>query len=144
MLGAVLAKREITKGFVAMGRHDVDAIVAMYEDDAVLEFPTRTVMGGRFQGRDAIRAWFERWFDRMPQIRFTLRHVSVEDILALGATNALLVEWDLDETDRDGREWHLSGATSIEVVGGKVRRSKEYIFDQDVVEQVWAGGEARA
>jgi len=133
MLGAVLAKREIAKGFAAISRHDLDTVVGMFHEDGVFEFPGHTVLGGRFQGKEEIRAWFRRWFDRMPEIRFTLRHVSVDRIFAFGATNAVHAEWDLDETDQEGRTYHLTGVTAFEVQGGKARRVKDYIFEQDLL-----------
>jgi ketosteroid isomerase-like protein len=137
MLGAVLAKRAVARGFAAIDRRDLDTILGMSHEDSIFEFPGRTVMGGRFQGREEIGAWYQRWFDRMPQIHFTLRHVSVDRIFALGATNAVHVEWDLDETDREGHAYHLTGVTAMEVEGGKVRRSKEYVFEQDLLASIW-------
>jgi ketosteroid isomerase-like protein len=137
MLGALFAKREVRKGFKAMMRHDADKLMGMIHDDGVLEFPGSTVLAGRYEGKEAFRAWFERWFERMPEIRFTLNHVSVEKIFALGATNTLYVEWDLEERDHDGNSYQLSGVTAFDVVGGKAKRVKEYIFDPTVLEARW-------
>ena len=142
MLGAILAKREIVKGYERIGRHDLDAVVGMFHDDGLFEFPGETVMGGRFEGKDEIRDWFSRWFDRMPEIEFTLRHVSVEDIFAMGPSNSVLVEWDLDETDHQGASHHLTGVTAFEIEGGKARRVKDYVFDQDVLAEVWSSKKA--
>ncbi len=136
MLGAVLAQREVRKAFDAMNRHDVEALVASYHEDGEFEFPGDTIMSGRFRGREAIRGWFERWFARM-QIRFTLRQVSVENIFAFGGTNVLHVEWDVEETDREGHVYHMTGVTAFDIVGGKARRVKDYIFDQDVLASIW-------
>lgn len=137
MLGAILAKRKIAKAFDAIGRHDTDAVLRMFHGDGVFEFPGDTVLGGCFKGQEAIRVWFERWFDRMPGIRFTLRHISVENIFAVGATNVVHVEWDLDETDRAGHPYHLTGVTAFDVVGGKARWVKDYIFDQNLLASIW-------
>src|SRR3990172_10084474 len=130
MLGAILAKREVRKAFDALARHDADTVLGMFHDDGVFEFPGETVLGGRFQGKEAIGAWFERWFERMPVIRFTLNHVSVENIFAMGATNTVHVEWDLEESDNDGNAYRLTGVTAFHVVGGKAKHIKDYIFDQ--------------
>jgi SnoaL-like domain len=100
------------------------------------------VLGGRFKGRDSIRAWLQRWFNRMPAIRFTLRHVSVENIFAVGASNVVHVEWELDETDQEGRSYYLTGVTAFEVVGGKAKRVKDYIFDQNTIAQIWPSKDA--
>lgn len=137
MIGAILAKRAVAQGFEAIGRHDLDAVVGMFHDRGVFEFPTDTVLGGKQKGHDEIRAWFERWFERMPSIAFTLRHVSVENVFAMGGTNVVHAEWDLDETDAEGRSYHLTGVTALELEGGKARRVKDYIFDQDVIAAIW-------
>lgn len=137
MLGAVLAKREVRKGFDALNRHDLDTLMDMFHDDGVFEFPSDTIMGGRYEGREAIRDWFERWYDRLPENRFTLHHISVENIFALGATNVAHVEWEDEETDRDGNVFRMTGVTAFEVEGGKARLVKDYIFDQDVLAEIW-------
>lgn len=137
MLGAVLAKREVRKGFDALNRHDLDSLTDMFHEDGVFEFPGNNIASGRYEGREAIRAWFERWYDRLPESRFTLRHVSVENIFALGASNVAHAEWDVEETDRDGTTHHMTGVTAFEVEGGKARFVKDYIFDQDVLAEIW-------
>jgi ketosteroid isomerase-like protein len=137
MLGAILAKREARKAFDALIRHDLDALMGAFHEDGVFEFPGETVLGGSFHGKQEIRGWFEHWWERMPVTRFTLRHVSVENIFALGGTNTVSVEWDLDERDTEGHSYSLTGITRLEVVGGKARHVKDYIFDQHVLEGIW-------
>ncbi len=137
MLGAVLAQREVRKTFSAINRQDVETLIAGWHEDGVFEFPGDTIMSGRFHGREAIRAWFERWFSNIPVIRFTLRHVSVENIFAFSGTNVLHVEWDVEETDREGHVYHMTGVTAFDIVGGKARMVKDYIFDQDVLASIW-------
>jgi ketosteroid isomerase-like protein len=137
MLGAILAKREVRKGFDAINRHDLDTLMGMFDEGGVFEFPGDTVLAGRHDSPETIRAWFKRWFDRMPEIHFTLRHVSVENIFAMGATNVVHAEWDLDETDTDGNSYHVTGVTSFDIKGGKATLIKEYIFDQDVLSRIW-------
>lgn len=141
MLGAILARREVVKGFERIGRHDLDAVMHMFHDDGVFDFPGDTVMGGRFEGKDEIRAWFSRWFERMPEISFTLCHISVENIVAMGSSNVVHVEWAVDETDREGTSYHVTGVTAFEIEGGKARRVKDYIFDQDVLAEAWPSRE---
>jgi ketosteroid isomerase-like protein len=137
MLGALLIKRALAKGYAAVSRQDLDAIADLFHEDAVLEFPGTTVMSGRYEGRAAIRAWFERWFATMPETRFALRHVSVENIFALTASNVVHAEWDLDEADREGNRYHVTGVTAFVIEGGKTRTAKDYIFDQPLLASIW-------
>lgn len=80
-----MLKRSAKEGFAAVDRHDVDTIIERYHEDAVFEYPGETVLAGRHVGRPAIRAWFEQWFELMPQIRFTIRHTAVEDAVLPGS-----------------------------------------------------------
>ncbi len=136
MLGAVLAKRAGRAAFAAINRRDVDTIVGMFKEDGVFEFPGQSAIAGRFVGRKAIREWFQHWFTEM-QPRFTVTSVSVEDIFALGATNTVHVEWELDEVNRAGEHFHLTGVTALHARGGKAVLVRDYIPDQDVLERAW-------
>lgn len=137
MIGALLAKRAVRRGFKLVERRKLDKLMAMYHDFAVFEFPTDTLMGGRFESREEIRAWYERWFERMPEIRFDIRHVLVEDITAVRLDNVVHVEWELTETDTDGAVHRLTGVSALEVEQGRCRRMKEYVFDQDEITAIW-------
>ena len=137
MIGAFLAKKAALDAFAAMNRHDLDRFMDAWGDDPELEFPGDSVLGGRYRGRGEIRDWFARWWDRFPQTEFTIRSISVEDILALGGTNTIHVEWDLRETDRAGRTFELSGVTALRARGGKVQSVRDYLLDPAVVAEAW-------
>ena len=132
MIGAVLAKRGATTAYDILGRQDLEAIADALHEDAVWEYPGDTVLAGRIEGKPAIVEWFRMWFELMPETRFTVRHATVENIFALGLTNTSLVEWELDQVDRDGKRYHVTGVTAFHVERGKIRHGKDYIFDQDV------------
>jgi len=56
--------------FDAMARRDVDAIVAQYTDDYVLELPFPISRGDfRLEGRETVRRFLDTTFDR---VQFTL------------------------------------------------------------------------
>lgn len=137
MLGALLAKKAARNAFAAMNRHDLEKFMTAWGDDPLFEFPGDTVLAGRYKGREEIRAWFERWWQRFPKTIFTLKAVSVDNIMAMGGTNTIHVEWDLEETDRAGETYMLSGVTALRARGGKVVEVKDYIFDQDVISGIW-------
>jgi ketosteroid isomerase-like protein len=143
MLGAFLAKKAARDAFAAMNRHDLDSFMAAWGEDPVFGFPGTSILGGHHRGRSEIQAWFQRWWDRFPTTTFALQAVSVDNILAMGGTNTIHVEWVLDETDRDGRSFHLTGVSSLRARGGKVVHVKDYIFDPDVIAEAWAGVEAK-
>jgi ketosteroid isomerase-like protein len=137
MIGAFLAKRAARKAFAAMNRHDLEAFMSAWSEDAAFEFPGSSILAGRYQGKAAIRAWFSRWWNRFPRTVFTLQAVSVDDIMAFGGTNTVHVEWLLDEMDEQGRTFHLSGVSALHARAGKVVLVKDYIFEQDVIAEAW-------
>jgi hypothetical protein len=68
----------------------------------------------------------------MPETRFTVRHAAVENIFALGLTNRSYVEYELDQVDRSGKHYHVTGVTAFHATRGRISHAKDYIFDQDV------------
>ena len=137
MLGAVIAQRAAARGFEAINRRDVSGILSTFADDAVLIVPSRTVMGGRFEGKSAIEAWYDRWLHRMNDVRFTVHNIGVCSLGALGPSNTVMVEWQLDEVDTQGEAYRFTGVTVLEITGGKIARQQEYIFEQDQMRQIW-------
>jgi ketosteroid isomerase-like protein len=142
MIGALMAKKAARDAFAAMNRHDLDAFMAAWGAQPVFEFPGESILGGRYEGRDQVRAWFQRWWDRFPSTTFELRSVSVDNIMAMGGTNTIHVEWDLTETDRKGRTVKVAGITALEARGGKVVHVRDYLFNPDVIAEAWADVDA--
>jgi len=143
MIGAIIAKRMARSGFDALNRHDLDKSMAGWAEDATWTFPGNIPLSGETKGKKAIEAAFAKWMERFPKIDFTVKEVFVSNIFALGATNNIAAEWDIVETDREGKEFHNSGVTIIRVKGGKVVAIKEYIFDADALEEAWGKNEPR-
>ena len=138
MIGALLMQRAVREGYATVNRRDPDAVAELFHEDAVFEFPGETIKSGRFEGREAIREWFANWFETMPVTRFTVRHLSVENIWAVSTSNVVHVEWDLEEGDYDGHRYQLTGVTAFVVEGGKARSAKDYIFDQPLLAKIIA------
>ena len=129
MIGAILARRQARAQFARLNAHDLDGFMSGFADDAVFDFPGQTDLSGHHVGKAAVRIFFQTMLDDHPEIRFTLRHVAVENIFSVTGTNTLLVEWDLDYTNRAGRTFHNSGITSGSARGGKIVRLRDYLFD---------------
>ena len=129
MIGAILAQRLARGAFAHLNGHDLEAFMRLMADDVVFDFPGQTDLSGHHAGKAAVRSFFRTMLQRFPQIHFTLRHVAVENILAVTGTNSVLVEWDLDYTNRSGRTFHNSGVTAASARGGKIVRIQDYLFD---------------
>jgi len=140
MIGAVIAKRRAGSGFDALSRHDLAKFMASWAEDGTFTFPGNTSMSGETKGKKAIEAWFAKLMEQFPKFDFTVKEVFVSNIFALGATNSIAVEWDVAETNREGKELHNSGVTTIRVKGGKVVAVRDYISNTDILKEAW--GEA--
>jgi len=140
MIGAVIAKRLAGSGFDALNRHDLTKFMAAWAEDATFTYPGNVSMSGETKGKKAIEAWFAKMMEQFPKIDFTVKEVFVSNIFALGATNSIAVEWDITETNREGKEFRNSGVTTIRVKGGKVVAVRDYISNTDILREAW--GEA--
>jgi ketosteroid isomerase-like protein len=133
MIGAILAQRLARAQFARLNARDLDGFMAKMAEDVVFDFPGQTLGSGHHVGKAAVRDFFESMLAYHPEIRFTVRHVAVEDICSMSGTNSVLVEWDLDYTDVTGRWFHNSGVTSGSSSGGKIVRLRDYVFDWTVL-----------
>ena len=140
MIGAVIAKRMARSGFDTLNRRELAESMTGWAEDGTWTFPGNVPISGETKGKKAIEAAFAKWMERFPKINFTVKEVFVSNIFALGATNSIATEWDIVETDREGKEFHNSGVTITRVKGGKVVSMRDYISNTDMLKEAW--GEA--
>ncbi len=104
----------------AFNRHDVDAVMALMTDDCVFENTYPPPDGERYEGRAAVRGFWERLFRATPDARFTF-----EEIFAAGDRCAQ--RWRYDYTGDDGRPGHIRGVDILRVRDGKVAEKLSYV-----------------
>lgn len=120
-----------------LNRGDIKTFMAGIEENAIFIYPSNVSVGGEIKGKKAIDEWFHKLMEHFPKIIITLKNVSVTNVLALGSTNIFAVEWDEISTNRDGKDFKISGVTVIEVRKGKATRIQEYVFDTDILKKAW-------
>ncbi len=130
-----MLERLAQRWYDTLSRRDVAAIVGMWHDDAVFEFPGSTPMSGRFVGKRAIEAWWRRWADRYASFHFTVTHAAVASVIP-GRT-ATIIAWEADGTTTDGLSLHASGVSFAQMRGLKIAFARDYFFDPTVLERVW-------
>jgi len=140
MIGAMIAKRMTRSAFDAINRHDLAKSMAGVAEDATWIFPGNIPISGETKGKKAMEAAFVKWMERFPKINFVVKEVFVSNIFALGATNNIAAEWDIVETDHEGKEFRNSGVTIIRIKGGKLVSMRDYLSNTDILKESW--GEA--
>ena len=137
MIGAVIAKRRGSSGLDMLSRHDLAKIMAAYAEDVTFTFPGNTSISGENKGKKAVEACFAKVMEKFPKIDFTIKEIFVSNIFALGKTNNVAVEWDVTETNREGKEFRNSGVTIFRAKGGKTVAIRDYISNTYILKEAW-------
>jgi steroid delta-isomerase-like uncharacterized protein len=103
----------------AVNRHDVDAVMALMTDDCVFENTNPPPDGRRYEGQDAVRAFWAKFFASNPDARFEAEEMVVMD-------DRCVVRW-IYRKSRDGKPWHLRGVDVFKVRNGKVAEKLSYV-----------------
>jgi uncharacterized protein len=141
MIGALVAQRRVRSTYDALKARDLDGFLASWSDDATFTFPGDVAASGTWSGKAQIRAWFEDFLDRFPELRFDIRRVCVARPLALGASNDLAAHWEIELTNREGVSNRNCGITLIEVRAGRVVAARDFIASTgDDFRRVWGEG----
>lgn len=103
-MSSVLSNKEIAHHwFAAFNAHDLEALLALYAEDAQHYSPKlkarQPATNGLIRGKTALRAWWQDAFDRLPSLRYEvikltsdeeqvfmeyIRHVEGEENLRVG------------------------------------------------------------
>lgn len=69
--------------FAAFNAHDLEAILALYDDDAEHFSPKLLARHpktkGMVRGKDALRAWWKDAFARLPSLRYEILKLTADD-----------------------------------------------------------------
>ena len=103
----------------AFNRHDIDGVMALMTDDCVFESTRPPPDGERFEGADAVRGFWERFFARSPQARF-----ETEEIFATG--DRCVARW-IYRWVREGEVGRVRGVDIFRVRDGKVAEKLSYV-----------------
>ena len=104
----------------AFDRHDLDAIMSHFADDAVFEAPRGPEpWGKRFVGQDEVRAGFAGRFSGIPDVRYRDDQHFVDG--DRGAS-----EWTLSGTTTDGQRIEVRGCDLWTFRDGKVVKKDSF------------------
>jgi len=104
----------------AFNAHDLDAIMAFFTDDCVLDTPRGPAPGGtRFVGREQVRKGLQARFDGIPDIVYgDDRHWICGD--------RAVSEWTIRGTQSTGEPIEVRGCDLFEFTGGKISRKNSF------------------
>jgi len=129
MIGALLARKALARGFDALNRHDLPAFMSAWHEGSAFIYPGDIPESGTFQGKNAVEGWFRRFFEQYPKIRFDVQSICVANIFDLLGNNEVAVHWNIQLTNQDGRVSENSGVTMVSIRGGKAVKAKDFLFD---------------
>ncbi len=113
----------------ALNRHNLQAWLKGWADDATFVYPGNVALSGTHRGKEVVRAFFERYFEQFPTVHFTAKHIAISNVLDMTGTNVVAVNWEAEATNRDGMTIYNSGVSVTTLRWGKIVRMQEYIFD---------------
>ena len=104
----------------ALNRHDVDAVMAAMTDDCIFENTWPPPDGERFEGQEAVRAFWENLLQNSPDAWF-----DAEEMIVAG--DRCVVRWRYSYTGDDGQKHHLRGIDLFKVREGRVSEKLAYV-----------------
>ena len=104
----------------AIGRRDVDAILATMTADCIFETTFPAPDGERCEGHDAVRNALRLFFESSPHARF-----DTEELFACG--DRAVLRWTYHWQEADGTPGHVRGVDIIRVRDGKVSETLAYV-----------------
>ena len=131
MIGAIIARKSIRAGLEALNRRDVSSFMKAWAEDSVWMYPGGLSVSGRFEGKKAVREWFENLMRQFPQLKFTVHDVSVSNVFDLAGNNVAAAHWDVALTNKDGHHLEYCGVTTLAIRKGKVTQGCDYLFAVD-------------
>ena len=128
MIASWIAKRMVRSGLYMANEDDfdVDALLKQWADDAVYDVGSELGVGETIKGKKAIADWFQRWKKEFPKRKFVVKNICFS-AWPLSPTNVYMFQWNLTQTDRQGREFKYDGVSVLEMKNFKVTRSGEHI-----------------
>jgi ketosteroid isomerase-like protein len=104
----------------AFNRHDVNAVMALMTADCVFENTSPAPDGERYEGQEAVRAFWNQLFSSTPDA-----HFDTEELFAAG--DRCTVRWRYRYTSPDGTQGHIRGVDVFRIRDGKVAEKLAYV-----------------
>jgi ketosteroid isomerase-like protein len=127
MIGAIVARNAVKSGFDALNDRNLGKFMKAWADQSVWIYPGNLSVSGKFVGKDEVRKWFEHFQEQFPQRKFTLKHLGMGNIFAIGGNNVVSAYWELELTNNTGLKFQNSGVTLLPIKGSKVVQGEDFL-----------------
>ncbi|HYI24435.1 MAG TPA: nuclear transport factor 2 family protein [Thermomicrobiales bacterium] len=105
---------------ILFNAHDVDGFMALMTGDCVFENTFPAPDGERYEGKEAVHAFWERFFADNPTA-----HFSTED--AFATEDRCTIRWRYTWQRKDGTDGHVRGVDVFRMRDGKVAEKLSYV-----------------
>ena len=122
-------KKAVRRAFAVISRGGYEAVVRGFDPRAVLTFPGEHGLAGTFEGRDAIRGWFERLLDSFPNLTLQPTTIVVE---GFPWDTKVATLFRAEATLPDGAAYHNEGIQFLRLRWGRVIEERLYEDTQAV------------
>jgi len=102
----------------AINAHDLGAMVALFADDYVNEWPAHPERG--FRGNQQVRSNWSQIFAGVPDLRARVPRMTVDG-------DTVWTEWDISGTRRDGAAFLMRGVSIFGVTDGLLASVRFYL-----------------
>ncbi len=137
MLGGLIAKRQVRKGFAFFSRQDLDAFLSIFAEDAVLTYPIKEPM----KGKEAIREFFAHFFQTFPKVEAVAHEICLENSFDLVGTNVIATHFEVSTTNRKGTTFKQEAMLLIKVKRGRLTSVRYFFLDTEHLRSAWRESE---
>jgi ketosteroid isomerase-like protein len=137
MIGAWYFRAAIKKGMESQIDRDLAGMTKYWTDDIVLELSGPSHLAGRYEGKEAVAAFFRWDWDQLESDHMKVRRIALTRPLAFGLTNVAMVEFSADVVSKHGTSGRIEGVSVIEIKRGKTKSIRNHYFDAAVIDRVF-------
>ncbi len=129
MLGVFITKIKVRQGFRQFSNHELEKFMKNWREDAFLVYPGDVPASGRIEGKTAIWEWFRIFFEKCPEMNFTVKEICVENIFDFTGTNTVSTYWEFRCTNREGYKFENNGITFMTIRFGRIVSVRDFLFN---------------
>lgn len=137
MLLQYILKRKMAQSYKNLSEGDIEGFVKNWTEDATFTYPGDIAESGIYRGKNEITTFFEHLIEQFPKRHFKVKHICFEKPPIMAFRNTVIVEWDVELTNKHGDDYLNHGVSVIEMQGVKAVKVKDYFFDTSIMPEIW-------